>query len=166
MVMPDVVKSLRSLMLSAVLGTLAYATVGCGGPAPAKGPRDVLTQYAVALDEGRVEDAYGLLSDEAKKTLPFDAFQRMVKENPDEVKQVSRSLLRPSGPPRVTATVSSPRAGSTLASCARASSPVCTASKPWSATRPMAAGSSASRLRRLMSRVTGAFLVGWPTAAV
>ncbi|MEZ4374551.1 MAG: hypothetical protein R3B07_27265 [Polyangiaceae bacterium] len=47
-------------------------------------------------------------SDEAKKTLPFDAFQRMVKENPDEVKQVSQSLLRPSGPPRVVATVTSP----------------------------------------------------------
>lgn len=114
MVRADVVKSLRSLWLSAVLGALVPVAVGCGAPAPAKGPRDVLTQYAVALDEGRVQDAYALLSDEAKKTLPFDAFQRMVKENPDEVKQVSRSLLRPSGPPRVTATVSSPSGESLL----------------------------------------------------
>jgi len=93
---------------------LISATVGCAGVQTAKGPREVLSDYAAALDEGRVSDAYALLSDEAKKSLPYDAFQRMVQENADEVRQVSKSLLRPSGPPRVTATVVAPSGESLL----------------------------------------------------
>lgn len=72
-----------------------------------------MTAYAEALQEARLGDAYALLSDEAKKSLPFEAFQRMVRENPSEVKDLVSALRRPSGPPLVTATVTAP-SGETL----------------------------------------------------
>jgi hypothetical protein len=64
--------------------------------------------YAEALQAGRARQAYDLLSDDAKKGIPFEAFERMLKENPEEAKSVAGSLLRPSGTPQVTATVTSP----------------------------------------------------------
>lgn len=96
--------------------TLALATLlsACGSPPAPRGPRDTLDAYARALQQGRVADAYSLLSDEAKKSIPFEAFQRMVKENPEEVRDIARALTRPSGPPLVTATVTAPNGESLL----------------------------------------------------
>jgi len=68
----------------------------------------VLTSYARALREGRTRDAYALLSADARKSMPFDAFERMVKENPEEMKAIAEALDRPSGSPSVTATVTAP----------------------------------------------------------
>jgi hypothetical protein len=70
--------------------------------------------YASALEAGRAKDAYALLSDDAKKSIPFDAFERMIKENPEEARAVAGALLRPSGTPQVTATVTSPDGKSLL----------------------------------------------------
>jgi hypothetical protein len=81
---------------------------GCGPTRAAESPRGVLATYAHALQEGRVKDAYALLSDDAKKSMPFDAFARMVKENPEEMRLIASSLVRPSGVPTVTATVTTP----------------------------------------------------------
>jgi hypothetical protein len=93
--------------LAAALALIALAAA-CSSTPPPQGPRETLSAYARALEEGRVADAYGLLSDEAKKSIPFEAFQRMVKENPAEVRDIARALTRPSGPPLVTATVTAP----------------------------------------------------------
>lgn len=103
----------RSKTLPAICGALALGLVACARHEPARGPRDVLAEYAQALKQGRTESAYALLSDEAKKNMPFEAFSRMVKENSQEVYEIADSLVRPSGPPRVTATVSGP-GGETL----------------------------------------------------
>ncbi len=100
--------SFRPRPLLAGLLVAALAGSGCSSAPPAKGPKDVLDEYAQALDQGRVQDAYVLLSDDAKKTIPFEAFQRMVRENPGEVKEIAQSLTRPSGTPVVTATVTAP----------------------------------------------------------
>jgi hypothetical protein len=97
-----------SIAALALVGQLA-----CGSGPPAEGPRETVGAYAHALEGGRVEDAYRLLSDEAKKNIPFDAFARMVRENPEEVKDIAAALDRPAGPPRVTATVTTP-SGQTL----------------------------------------------------
>ncbi|HEX4475029.1 MAG TPA: hypothetical protein VH142_08135 [Polyangiaceae bacterium] len=86
----------------------AAFAVGCGSPGGAGTPRDVLAEYAHALSDGRVRDAYALLSDDAKKSMPFEAFSRMVKENPEDTKAIAASLVRPSGPSEVTATVTAP----------------------------------------------------------
>jgi hypothetical protein len=68
----------------------------------------VLRTYARALEEGRADDAYRMLSDEARRGISLEAFRRMVKDNPDEVREIGRSLERPTAPPVVTATVTSP----------------------------------------------------------
>jgi hypothetical protein len=91
-------------------GLVAFAlalVAGCGGTRT-QGPQDALDAYAVALQEGRTQDAYALLSAEAKKDIPFATFQRIIRENPQEVKELGRSLSTPAAPPRVTAVVSSP----------------------------------------------------------
>lgn len=103
----------RLALLGAVLVTPPIL-LGCGGAAPRDdGPNEVLRQYATYLEERRIEDAYALLSDEAKKGMPFEAFQTMVKENPEEIRAMVESLRRPMNPPRVTARVSTP-SGETL----------------------------------------------------
>ncbi len=103
----------RALGFASAL-VFAVAAAGCGGSQAAKGPRETLDAYARALDQGRVQEAYALLSDEAKKSIPFEAFQRMVRENPEEVRDIARALARPSGPPLVTATVTAPNGQSLL----------------------------------------------------
>jgi hypothetical protein len=86
--------------------------MACAGGAP-KNPRSALDQYAEALEQGRVKDAYALLSREAKRSIPYAAFERMVRDNPSEIKALAEALARPSSPPLVTAMVTAPN-GETL----------------------------------------------------
>ena len=89
----------------AVLGLVLGAS-GCA--ARAQDPGAILRDYAVALQEGRADDAYRLLSDDARRGVSLEAFRRMVKDNPDEVREIGRSLARPTAAPVVNATVTSP----------------------------------------------------------
>lgn len=93
-------------------GLVLLGVVGCATPS-SLGPRDALEAYARALQQGRDRDAYELLSGDARRNLPFEAFSRMVRENPAEVKELGNSLLRPTSPAVVTATVTAPN-GETL----------------------------------------------------
>jgi hypothetical protein len=94
---------------SAVALVCATALVGaCGGAQHGGDPQTVLHAYARALEEGRADDAYRLLSDEARRGISLEAFRRMVKDDPDGVREIGRSLERPTAPPVVTATVTSP----------------------------------------------------------
>jgi hypothetical protein len=76
--------------------------------AHANDPQSVLLTYARALEDGRADDAYGHLSDEARRGISLEAFRRMVKDDPEGVKEIGRSLERPTAPPQVTATITSP----------------------------------------------------------
>ncbi len=90
------------------LAVLAFAfVVGCAG-GHAEDPQSVLRGYARALEEGRADDAYRTLSDEARRGISIEAFRRMVRDNPDEVKELGRALARPTAPPVVTATITGP----------------------------------------------------------
>ena len=91
----------RPLILSIALG-FTTACVSSGGPS------DTLRAYASALEDKRVDDAYRMLSDEARRAISLEAFRRMVIENPDDVLEVARALARPAAPPVVTATVTMP----------------------------------------------------------
>jgi hypothetical protein len=71
-------------------------------------PQSVLVTYARALEDGRADDAYRYLSDEARRGISLEAFRRMVKDDPEGVKEIGRSLERPTAPPQVTATITSP----------------------------------------------------------
>ena len=89
-------------------GALASA-VGCSGASTLDhGPRDTLGAYARALADGRVEEAYRLLSDDARRSLPLEAFRRILRDDPQEVRAIAARLSRPGGDTAVTATVALP----------------------------------------------------------
>lgn len=91
-----------------VLG-LCLALPACsGGAIVQQGPSDTLRAYARALEQGRVDDAYRLLSDEAKRSMSLEAFRRAVTENPREVAEIARAIGRPTADPIVSATVTMP----------------------------------------------------------
>lgn len=92
-----------ALALLLVGGLLA----GCGA-ATAQDPGATLRDYGRALEEGRADDAYRLLSDEARRGVSLEAFRRMVKDNPNEVRELGHSLGRPTAAPVVTAVVTAP----------------------------------------------------------
>jgi hypothetical protein len=102
------VKALRSaLALPILLAVLLLPA--CGGVAVVQqGPSDTLRAYAQALEQGRVDDAYRLLSDEAKRSMSLEAFRRAVRENPEDAVEIARAIARPTGDPVVTATVTVP----------------------------------------------------------
>jgi hypothetical protein len=93
---------------------LSTGALGCAGASAGENPDRVLSAYSSAIREGRAADAYALLSDDAKKSIPFESFQKILRDNPDEVRELSQSLDRRSGPPRVTATVTAPNGQSVL----------------------------------------------------
>src|SRR5258706_14307277 len=95
----------QSLVLAIAL---ALASAGCPQAKPAEDPQSILRDYAKALEEGRADDAYRMLSDEARRGVSLEAFRRMVKDNPDEVREIGKALERPTAPPVVTATITSP----------------------------------------------------------
>jgi hypothetical protein len=87
---------------------LVFAAAACTPQRPADDPQSILRDYARALEEGRADDAYRMLSDEARRGISLEAFRRMVKDNPDEVREIGKGLERPTAPPVVTAVVTSP----------------------------------------------------------
>jgi hypothetical protein len=80
----------------------------CSGHVGGNSTRDVLSEYAEALRDGRADDAYRLLSNEAKRSVSLEAFRRMVKENPEDAEDIARALTRPGNAPSVTAVVTAP----------------------------------------------------------
>ena len=83
--------------------------VACGGASIVQqGPSDTLRAYAEALQEGRADDAYRLLADDAKRGMSLDAFRRAVQENPQDIADIARAMARPTSDPLVTATVTAP----------------------------------------------------------
>ena len=101
-------QALTSKLAVLAAPTLLILVCGCGASKPAEDPSSILRTYAHALEEGRAEDAYRMLSDEARRGISLEAFRRMVKDNPDEVREIGKSLERPTGTPVVTAIVTSP----------------------------------------------------------
>ena len=92
--------------VAALAIAIAACTAGCAGQR-AEDPQSILRAYSHALEEGRSEDAYRMLSDEARRGISLEAFRRMVKDNPEEVREIAKALSRPTATPVVTATVTS-----------------------------------------------------------
>jgi hypothetical protein len=89
-----------------VRGLALAVTLAACAP-QAEDPHSVLHSYAKALDESRADDAYRMLSEDARRSTSLEAFRRMVKDDPEEVREIAKSLARPSSPAVVTATVTS-----------------------------------------------------------
>src|SRR5262245_53760847 len=90
------------------LMSLTLALSACAATKASDDPQSTLRGYARALQDGRADDAYKLLSDEARRGMSFEAFRKMVRDNPEESREIARSLERPTAPPVVSATVTSP----------------------------------------------------------
>ena len=91
------------LALFGVLPTL----VACASGSNAGNPESALSAYSRAVAQGRLADAYALLSSDAQKTISFADFKRMLQENPEQAAELTRAFDRPrAGPARVTAQVS------------------------------------------------------------
>jgi hypothetical protein len=106
-----------ALRAAASLGKLAaFAAfsllVACGG-SQVHDPQSVLRAYARALDEGRADDAYRMLSEDARRNVSREAFRRMVKESPEDARDIAQALVRGASAPVVTATVTT-ASGETL----------------------------------------------------
>lgn len=97
----------------ALLVVLAVPAAGCGASRQ-ESPQEALSAYSRALRDKRFQDAYALLSVEAKKDIPYETFERILKENPDEAKELAESFAHPAAPPVVTAVVSTPEGESLL----------------------------------------------------
>lgn len=94
--------------MRALAALIAASLVACGAAQRADDPQSVLRAYARALQDGRADDAYRLLSDEARRGISLEAFRRMVHDDPESVREIGKALERPTAPPVVTATVTSP----------------------------------------------------------
>ena len=64
----------RALRVCFRVGIFALG-LGCRSSSIQQGPSDTLRAYARALDDGRADDAYKLLSSEAKRSLSLEAFR-------------------------------------------------------------------------------------------
>jgi len=82
--------STRVAGLGLLLGASAVQ-LGCGA-AVHQDPESVLHSYARLLEDGRADEAYRLLSDEARRGISLEAFRRMVKDDPDGVREIGKSL--------------------------------------------------------------------------
>lgn len=83
---------------------MVFGSSACAG-SRTEDPHAILRAYSRALEEGRAEEAYRMLSEEARRGTSLEAFRRMVKDSPEEVREIARALSRPTASPVVTATV-------------------------------------------------------------
>ncbi len=90
-----------ALLLAA---TSFSALTGCGG-VNAQSPRSVLRAYGESLSAGRAEEAYGLLSKDARQGVTVETYKVTVGRNKEESAELGKLLLRPTDDPYVTATV-------------------------------------------------------------
>ena len=97
-----------SLLAAAGASAVVAGCAGAAGLGRGGDPQSVLQAYARALEDGRADDAYRLLSEEARRGISLEAFRRTVKDDPEGVREMGRALQRPTAPALVTATVTSP----------------------------------------------------------
>jgi len=81
---------------------------GCGGGAIDRMPSDTLRAYASAIEEGRTDEAYALLSRDARRQVPIEAFRRSIAAGRDEALELARAIERPALPAAITASLALP----------------------------------------------------------
>jgi hypothetical protein len=95
---------------AAVLGLLVASTaLACAadpaGSSPARTPEASLRAFSRALGDGRVEDAYALMSTEYRARVGLAEWKQKLEEDPHEVLELANSLGRARGPADETAEV-------------------------------------------------------------
>jgi hypothetical protein len=93
-----------ALLALALSSFIALGGFGCGG-ATTSSPDSVLHAYANALQEGKSDEAYALLSGSARRSISLDQFRMMVKKNPQDARELGQMLQASPSASEVTATV-------------------------------------------------------------
>ncbi len=88
--------SRRSVSLVAVVALLAVSACGAAQPTPV----DTLASYREALREGRLADAYRMLSTNARTLIPYERYEEMARRYPDELREAITAFgeLSPGAP--------------------------------------------------------------------
>jgi hypothetical protein len=81
----------------------ALASGACGASAPSATPDGTVAAFARALEQGRHEDAYALMSRSYRRRVPYQEFVRHLEEHPEEAQEAALALGRPDGPAEQTA---------------------------------------------------------------
>lgn len=82
--MPAAAPRPRRTLALAAFAVLCALGPACGGSQP--GPVDTLAAYREALREGRLTDAYRMLSTNARVLVPYERYEEMARRYPDEVR--------------------------------------------------------------------------------
>ena len=93
------------LRVALVLCGVALGVGGCGGAGPRADPEATVASFAAALREGRLEEAYGMMSRSYRRRVPFEEFARHLETHPEEAREAADALSRPDGPAEEVATV-------------------------------------------------------------
>jgi hypothetical protein len=91
------------LLAIAVSSAIAFGCAGQGGPPPT--PEGTAMAFARALNQGKPEDAYALMSQDYKKRVSFQQFKSQLEGNPQETLEIGNALGHMHGPAKQTATV-------------------------------------------------------------
>lgn len=85
-----------------IMALVVLTASGCR-PRSVATPHSALTEYAKAIEEDRLKDAYMLLSAESREDLSFAAFEDLVRRNPDEVRELLAAVEGEEHPPYIRA---------------------------------------------------------------
>jgi hypothetical protein len=89
-----------------VIALATCLALGCASQAaPPSSPEGTATAFARALNQGKPEDAYALMSQDYKKRVSFQQFKSQLEGNPQETLEVANALGHVHGPAEQTATV-------------------------------------------------------------
>src|SRR5687768_5385852 len=91
-------------VIQRLLCVLVLCATACG-PIATASPEGALAAFARALREGDVENAYALTSENYRRRVPREEFERWIAENPSEIRAIVDALSQPLGPPAQEATV-------------------------------------------------------------
>src|SRR5689334_23381146 len=80
-------------------------TAGCPTAASRRSPEQTVSAFARALREGRLEDAYGMMSRSYRQRVALAEFRRHLRDNPTEARETAEALGAVQGPIREEAVV-------------------------------------------------------------
>lgn len=71
---------------------LAILLTGCGGVSPGATPEGTVAAFAAALRDGRIRDAYSLMSEGYRQRVSLEEFEQHFRDHPSEVSETARAL--------------------------------------------------------------------------
>jgi hypothetical protein len=84
--------------MRALAAVLVLALTGCLGGSAGATPESAVAAFASALREGRVRDAYSLMSASYRRRVSYEEFERYFRDYPVEVRETARALSQRRGP--------------------------------------------------------------------